>query len=95
MDWNRDRCNVCGSREELVSFYLDVVCLNCRSELKRIAAKKFSELRDVVIYYVKAQARFIHKGECETASDLLNTLTLDQLNKLSYWLIKMSRIDLF
>lgn len=94
MDWNRDRCNMCGSKEELASFYLDVACLNCRSELKRIATKKFSMRRDVVTYYINAQARFIHKGECETDSDLLNTLTLDQLNKLSYWLIKMSRINL-
>lgn len=90
----RGGCRVCGGTKDLVRFFIEMVCVECMEELRKISLKEYSERRDIVTYYIKTEARFLHKNPCEPDSDLFQTLTIDQLNKLAQYLMKMSRINL-
>ena len=85
-------CGACKKRDTLVMFSLGNVCLTCRNELVKIARCEFSYSRHALYYYANSQAQFLSKSECANG-ELLQTLTLSQLNNLAQWLTKMSRIN--
>lgn len=87
-------CDCCGKRGRyLVGFYLYRVCDECATELKCIAKGEHSHSRNMLIFYINAQACFLHKGECAVPSFNLR-LTDADLNACAQWMQKMSRIPL-
>lgn len=90
----QEQCNICEEKDNLVCYFTETVCIECSKELKRIARNEYSKTRGVLECYNKIIAHFMYKNECKPDSDLLETLTIDQLNQLAQWLTKMSRLKL-
>lgn len=90
----KKQCKICGETLNLVCCFTETVCMVCSKELKRINAKGHSFMRAVIQEYPEIVAHFMYKNECRPDSDLLETLSIGQLNKLAHWLTKMSRFKL-
>lgn len=88
------QCKICGETDNLIYVFTETVCMDCSKELKRIARYGHSKMRGVLERYNEIIAHFIYKNDCEPDSNLLETLSVYQLNKLAHWLTKMSRLKL-
>lgn len=87
-------CDCCKQKSRfLAGFYLYRVCDPCGAELRRIAKGESSHSRNMLVFYINAQACFLHKGECAVPSFILR-LTDGDLNTCAQWMQKVSRISL-
>lgn len=88
-------CDCCGRKNAFVAgFYLYRVCEVCGAELKSIANGEYSHSRNILVFYINAQACFLRKGECHIPPILTIPMDNSDLNTMAQWMQKMSRISL-
>jgi len=87
-------CACCGRDVPfLISFYLYRVCEVCGKELKQVAKGEYSEKREVLVFYINAQASFLSKKWCPVPS-FVGLFHIEELNALAQWMQELSLISL-
>jgi|SRR3989344_3131258 len=95
MDKN-SACAVCRKETEsrnLRTFFVDFVCPACHAKLKKIECGGKVRSRNILEYYINAQAMFFYKDPCP-CQKLTSSLNGEQLSVLSQWFLKLSRTAL-
>ncbi len=89
-----NQCEVCGhDKRKLVAFFLSTVCNRCAKTLKKVGRGEMSCSPQILKFYIGLQAILIRKDSCPPL-EIIEQLSVRQLNSLAQWLVKVSRSSL-
>ena len=86
-----EKCSLCPEGDSLGLFGDSWVCTTCKNKLVKISNGDDSDSRLLLECFVTNAAWRLHQGKSPPDKQFLSSLSIEQLNSLAQWFVKIIR----